>query len=355
MGIVITPRAASYPQTGYNRTRADLVKDILVKVGGEGSDIMQERAARALNAAIRFFNSVAWKFNRVTDDIYLDTGVGMKPNASAPSLSRDTGTATGFTLDNGKSITYWIEERVKSGSRVIKRNDAASKTVTLSGDGTNDKPVLTKPASVNPDCTHWALYGTATNGVYPAGYEIAEAAISVSAIEDTRTGNNPGIPVGATSANLYQSGFYDLSSDFRNPKHAALLDGDGKERVDIKYVPWEVYASGLSRQTTSTIPSIYTALNVFRTGKVTLHPRIASTALLTYAYLRVAYNTRIPLLAGDTDVLSVPPEVEEAILTRAAYVMFGSYKSMQDAALLKQDAIELFNYVASIYEDFEDF
>ena len=62
----------------------------------------------------------------------------------------------GFTLASGTPIDYWVQERVKSGSTITKRNFAPSSAkVTLIGDGTNDKPVVTRPAySLEPGPEH---------------------------------------------------------------------------------------------------------------------------------------------------------------------------------------------------------
>ena len=124
---------------------------------------------------------------------------GMTANASAPTVSRDAGSGTGMTITSGSTIKYWVEERVKSGSTILKRNAATSATVlTHTGDGTLDKPVITRPTTVNSEATHWALYGTATNGSFPTGAEISEVVIATTTIEDTRSGADPVIPSGET-------------------------------------------------------------------------------------------------------------------------------------------------------------
>lgn len=124
---------------------------------------------------------------------------GMLRNASAPTVSRDAGVGTGFILSSGNTIGYWVEERVKSGDTILRRNAASTTTiVTHTGDGTTDKPVITRPVVANSDATHWALFATATNGDFPVGAEIAEVPIATTTIEDTRTGTNPGLAAGDT-------------------------------------------------------------------------------------------------------------------------------------------------------------
>lgn len=129
---------------------------------------------------------------------------GMLGAVASPSIVCDGGVGTGFTLTSGKTITYWVEERVKDSSGIVRRNatSAATQYIVLTGDGTLDKPVISRPSVVNSDATHWALYGTATNGAFPNGAEIAEVAIGVASIEDTRTGTDPGLPSGSTYQSL---------------------------------------------------------------------------------------------------------------------------------------------------------
>lgn len=123
--------------------------------------------------------------------------LGMLASTTAPTLDRDGGATTGFILTTGKTIIYWIEERVKEGGVVVKRSSPmVAARVTLTGDGTTDIPRLTRPAHTNPDTTHWALFATATDGAFPIGAEIAEVVAATTFIDDDRTGTDPGLPGG---------------------------------------------------------------------------------------------------------------------------------------------------------------
>jgi len=123
---------------------------------------------------------------------------GMVPNTTPPTVSRDVGAGGGFVLSSGKTITYWIEERAKSPTGIIlDRNTTTTQTVTLTGDGTLDKPRIFRPAVVNSgNATHWALYATAANGTFPNGNEVGEQLIQGTYIDDTRIANDPGLPDG---------------------------------------------------------------------------------------------------------------------------------------------------------------
>lgn len=123
---------------------------------------------------------------------------GMLAATTTPGLSL-TGVGTGFTLGANNTVIYWIEERYKEGSTIVKRHASTStQTVTLTGTGVLVKPVIARPLVVNSDATHWALFATATNGSFPVGAEIAEVPIATASIEDTRTGTDPTLPSGST-------------------------------------------------------------------------------------------------------------------------------------------------------------
>lgn len=116
---------------------------------------------------------------------------GMLAATTAPTVLL-TGVGTGFTLGAGNTIIYWVEERYKEGTTIVKRHASASaQTVTLTGTGALVKPVVSRPAIVNSDATHWALFASGANGAFPVGGEIAEVVIATASIEDTRTGTNP--------------------------------------------------------------------------------------------------------------------------------------------------------------------
>jgi hypothetical protein len=313
-----------YPQTGSNRTRAEVRVDIADMLGGANKPDIKSIADRAWARAVREFNAYAWSFNRVTDDIIIDSS--MKANTTVPVVT-NTGSGVGFTLESGRQIVYWIEERRKNGQRVLERNDTLDTTsglviVTLVGTGAVMRPVITRPAQLNPEATHWALFGTAsthahesTDAAYPHGYEIAEVAMDVTTIEDNREGINPGMPANAT---IYQSGEYDLSSPFHNPVRAMAIDGSGQTRYGLTWIPWRRWTAYRPWQiTTGSVPLWYTIRNWHQTGKVTFDPRPGSKT--TYPMIRIIYSTPI-VLPGDSGILNVPQEVDDAIFQRASVI-----------------------------------
>lgn len=358
---ILTP--SGYPQTSGNRTRSQVRAEMADYLGGGNKPDVQASIDAAWHSAIREFNAVGWSFNRVTADITMSSN--MKNNAAAPTISRDAGVGIGFTLDAGTILYYWIEERVKVGNQIIRRNFAPVSTVVqLTGDGTNDKPVITRPTQVNADATHWCLFSTGLSqtagpNAWPDGAELAEAPIATTTIEDLRIGNNvaipgPNNPSGATGL-IYRSGFSDLPTNFRMPIKCHLLDEQGRERISLVYIPYRQYAIFLSRVATASRPLFYTLRNRFGQGQAIFHPRPAAQILWPTA--RVIYDSPIIIPGGSPDaVLQVPQEMDEAIFQRATAIFIQRKKGPEAAAGLPA-ANELFQLRLDLeaeYRDFED-
>jgi len=349
-GPYISGSGGGFPQTGANRTRAQAASELAQYVGGENASASTIRTAQAWDAAVRAFNSVPWKFNRVVQDILLDST--MPDATTAASISRDAGAGTGFTLTTGTKIDYWVQERVKDGAgSIVKSNfSPASSIVTLTGDGTNDKPVITRPATRGADTTHWALFGTAAGQAYPNGAQLSEVVIATTTIEDTRTGNDPLLPA---SPVLYEPYDFSLNTDWRNPRRAWWLDAAGQEQSRIEYVEWENRFSEFDIPSAASGAVIsYTVRNVFNTGKVMFWPRVRLPQ--TYPSARLLYNRRIALAASDGDRLAVPVEIDEAIFQYAAALILSRVRSFAEAAQAFIIATDLRASVEQEYRDFPD-
>lgn len=179
---------------------------------------------------------------------------GMLPNVADAQVTND-GTGAGFTLASGDVIQYWVEEQVRDSSgELVERRSAepgefvigiggvakrrlikaiqrgypigtiyrinyavdlsgnsgpihtVSRTKILSAIGALFRPVIHRPAVVNSDATHWAVFATAVGGTFPSGAEVGSAPIAQQTIEDFRTGNSPGLPSGP----LYETMAVDL-------------------------------------------------------------------------------------------------------------------------------------------------
>lgn len=69
--VVVVGTGSTYPQTAATPTRATTVAEIASHTGGEESSLQLSRAGLSYDAAIRSFNDVRWKFNRLVNDITL--------------------------------------------------------------------------------------------------------------------------------------------------------------------------------------------------------------------------------------------------------------------------------------------
>lgn len=74
MGDVVVVQRSDYPQTSSNRTRATASFELTQYVGGGDRPEALVRAGLAWDAAVREFNTVAWRFNRTETDITLVDG-----------------------------------------------------------------------------------------------------------------------------------------------------------------------------------------------------------------------------------------------------------------------------------------
>lgn len=73
--FAFVPDSASYPQVGENRVISDILDDLTDYVGGGDRPAAQDRARRSLNAAVRMFDSVAWRFLRQQQTITLANNI----------------------------------------------------------------------------------------------------------------------------------------------------------------------------------------------------------------------------------------------------------------------------------------
>lgn len=126
--------------------------------------------------------------NRVRDKNGIYRFQGMLANTDAPVYA-NTGAGSGFVLASGTTLTYWIEEQVRDGAGVILRRNASpslAQTVTVTGSGAIIKPRISRPTQINSDATHWAIYVTGVNGLFPIGVSLGSATIATLFIDDPR-------------------------------------------------------------------------------------------------------------------------------------------------------------------------
>lgn len=199
--VVVT--SASFPASGGNRPRNAAISELTEWTGSGNRPEMQVRAGRSWDSAVRQFNAIAWRFNRMQDDITLS-----------------------------------------------------------STSGTTD---------------------------------------------------------------------YTLNTDFRSPLRAMLLDSDSKiAGGPLRWIPYIAWTASFPDQTgTGSEPEFYTVRNEHETGVVTVDPPTSGSN--TYPTLRIDYHRRILTQAGDTGVLNVPQEMDEAIFQLALAIFISKVRSYAEA------------------------
>lgn len=199
--VVVT--TASFPASGSNRARNAVISELTEWTGGGNRTEMQVRAGRAWDSAVRQFNAIAWRFNRMQDDITLS-----------------------------------------------------------STSGTTD---------------------------------------------------------------------YTLNTDFRSPLKAMLLDSSSRlVEGPLIWMPYGQWVASWPDQTgTGNQPELYTVRNEHETGIVTFDPPTSGSN--TYPTVRIDYHRRILTQSGDTGVLNVPQEVDEAIFQLALAIFISKVRSYQEA------------------------
>jgi len=355
-----------FPQTGANRTRAQVRAELADMSGGGNKTDIKAKADRAWDAAVREFNSVAWSFARVQEDIVI--GSHMK-DPLQPTVT-NTGSGSGMVLTAGASLDFWVEEGVKVGNRSIRRgaaiNPAVVKTITV-GVETVWKPVIAPGAIQNPDATHYAIVRSGTYGPVPGvqsanasstfpntGAELVELPVTIASYEDVSVGVNPMQPSGA-NGKLYFGGEFDLPFPFRNFTRAHWVDEQGHERTSLVFVPWRQFSIFLSRFTTVSRPIFITMRNLHSQGKMILHPRPQGKNMI-WPIIRLTYSSYIQVAGSvDDSVLDVPQEVDSAIFKRAADIFVERLKGAAAVtALTKQETLDKRYEMEQLYRDFED-
>ena len=83
-----TSSATTSPATTANRTRSQAVVELCYYVGGDDDADAKTRAGTAWDRAVRDFNSVLWKFNRLSQDYTLPTDFDSSGEATLPTNFR---------------------------------------------------------------------------------------------------------------------------------------------------------------------------------------------------------------------------------------------------------------------------
>jgi len=109
---IVAGLSAPFPQTGVNRSRAQLITDILDYAGGLEDPDEKAKGGRALDDAIRQFNHVDWQFNVLTSDVTFIANTTDYPlNTFVPAASDFKSPLRMMILDdNNRTVTrlQWV-------------------------------------------------------------------------------------------------------------------------------------------------------------------------------------------------------------------------------------------------------
>jgi hypothetical protein len=227
----------------YEADAADLTGEFTSEVSGLVSDGVATFDSCHYNNQQVLFDGV--NRNRVRDKDGTYRFQGMLVNDDAPVYS-NSGSGVGFILAAGSVLTYWIEEQVRDGNgTILRRNSSPSttQTVTVTGTGASIKPRIFRPDQVNPDATHFVLYVSAVDGLFPIGASIGQATIDKLFIDDTRSSftlpklltiaDAHGIPFGGALQIINQLNQAALAAAALVPISPGLPDGEIYQTVTV--------------------------------------------------------------------------------------------------------------------------
>jgi len=134
---------------------------------------------------------------------------------------------------------------------------------------------------------------------------------------------------------------YALHATTRDVWKVMLVDSSSRLVDDVEFVPYEDFLR-YDRTTVSPvlIPNDYTLFNTFNEGNIKFLPRIGS-GTFQYPTATIFYHKRIDVPISDEDVISVPIEVETAIVRQAAALLVARVRSFEEAARARADARDI--------------
>lgn len=149
---------------------------------------------------------------------------------------------------------------------------------------------------------------------------------------------------------------YDLNGSCRSLRRATILDANGKDNTKLNYIDWQEATTAFTDRTaTSSYPDAITIRNLHETGKVTIYPPMGPTPSTAFPSMKLDYHRRIVLPTGDTSVLNVPAEVEEAIMLEAIARAIKMVRTFEEARLAQVDANKAFALLEREHLDYPEF
>lgn len=133
---------------------------------------------------------------------------------------------------------------------------------------------------------------------------------------------------------------YSLPTDFKSPSYARLLDTNGKQDKELRYVPDEVLTHWVADQESTGQPVYYSLRNSYADGLITVYPVPGSSEASTWT-LDVEYYKRLPIISDDSTAIDVPEEVNRVLTLGAQYeLLLEREKNSPVIPLRRQDYLE---------------
>lgn len=133
---------------------------------------------------------------------------------------------------------------------------------------------------------------------------------------------------------------YALPTNFKSPVYARLLDTNGKQDRELRYVPDEVLTHWVQDQESTGQPVYYGLRNSYADGLITVYPTPGTGEATTWT-LDVEYYARIPIITDDSSVIDLPEEANRVLTIGAQYeLLLEREKTSPVIPLRRQDYLE---------------
>lgn len=152
---------------------------------------------------------------------------------------------------------------------------------------------------------------------------------------------------------------YALPSNFKSPSYARLLDTNGKQDYELRYVPDDALTHMITDQEHPGRPYFYSLRNTYGDGLVTVYPTPDAGAATSWT-LDVEYHKRIPTITDSSDVIDVPEEVNRVLAIGGQYELLmerdkGGPALVARRADYAEAMMELVNFDRRISNEFARF
>jgi hypothetical protein len=152
---------------------------------------------------------------------------------------------------------------------------------------------------------------------------------------------------------------YTLPANFKSPSYARLLDTNGKQDHELRYVSDDTLTHMINDQEQTGRPYFYSLRNSYADGLVTVYPTPDASAATSWT-LDVEYHKRIAVITDDGTAIDVPEEVNRVLAIGGQYELLMEREKSGPALVLRRadyDAAmqELTNFDRRISNEFARF